>query len=76
VKISLIRREFRESMPLAYESCYGILHLSDCGFQSGGQLVGTTISPFPVGEHVQIAVKVIDPRCNELLVVNKLENSN
>jgi adenine-specific DNA-methyltransferase len=29
--------------------------------------------PFPAGEHKQIAVKVIDPRGNELLVVKKLE---
>jgi len=30
-------------------------------------------APFPAGEHGQIAVKVIDPRGNELLVVKKLE---
>lgn len=36
-------------------------------------LAGTTSAPFPAGEHGQIAVKVIDPRGNELLVVKKLE---
>ena len=36
-------------------------------------LAGTTSAPFPTGEHGQIAVKVIDPRGNELLVVKKLE---
>ncbi len=37
-------------------------------------LAGTTSAPFAAGEHGQIAVKVIDPRGNELLVVKKLEN--
>jgi adenine-specific DNA-methyltransferase len=36
-------------------------------------LAGTTSAPFPAGEHGQIAVKVIDARGNELLVVRKLE---
>jgi adenine-specific DNA-methyltransferase len=36
-------------------------------------LAGTTSAPFPAGEHGQIAVKVIDPRGNELLVVKKLK---
>ena len=35
-------------------------------------LSGTTSAPFPAGEHKQIAVKVIDDRGNELLVVKKL----
>jgi len=35
-------------------------------------LLGTTSAPFEVGEHKQIAVKVIDDRGNELLVVKKL----
>jgi adenine-specific DNA-methyltransferase len=38
-------------------------------------LAGTTSAPFPAGEHGQIAVKVIDPRGNELLVVKKLEEA-
>jgi adenine-specific DNA-methyltransferase len=38
-------------------------------------LAGTTSAPFPAGEHGQIAVKVIDPRGNELLVVKKLEGT-
>ncbi|MBY0247622.1 MAG: site-specific DNA-methyltransferase [Nitrospiraceae bacterium] len=39
-------------------------------------LSGTTSAPFEAGEHKQIAVKVIDDRGNELLVVKKLnENS-
>ncbi len=37
-------------------------------------LAGTTSAPFPTGEHGQIAVKVIDPRGNELLVVKRLED--
>lgn len=37
-------------------------------------LAGTTSAPFPASEHNQIAVKVIDPRGNELLVVKKLED--
>jgi adenine-specific DNA-methyltransferase len=37
-------------------------------------LAGTTSAPFPAGENNQIAVKVIDPRGNELLVVKKLED--
>ena len=39
-------------------------------------LAGTTSAPFPPGEHDQIAVKVIDPRGNELLVVRKLEEES
>ena len=35
-------------------------------------LSGTTSTPFEPGEHRQIAVKVIDDRGNELLVVNSL----
>jgi adenine-specific DNA-methyltransferase len=35
-------------------------------------LSGTTSAPFDAGEHKQIAVKVIDDRGNELLVVKKL----
>ena len=38
-------------------------------------LAGTTSAPFPAGEHGQIAVKVIDARGNELLVVKKLEDA-
>lgn len=38
-------------------------------------LAGTTSAPFRAGEHKQIAVKVIDPRGNELLVVKKLEET-
>lgn len=36
-------------------------------------LAGTLSAPFPAGEHKQVAVKVIDPRGNELLVVKELE---
>jgi len=36
-------------------------------------LAGTTSAPFEAGEHRQVAVKVIDDRGNELLVVKKLE---
>ena len=36
-------------------------------------LAGNISAPFPAGEHKQIAVKVIDDRGNELLVVKKLE---
>ncbi|MBI5017133.1 MAG: site-specific DNA-methyltransferase [Deltaproteobacteria bacterium] len=36
-------------------------------------LSGTVSAPFEVGDHRQIAVKAIDPRGNELLVVKKLE---
>jgi len=35
-------------------------------------LAGTTSAPFEAGEHKQIAVKVIDDRGNELMVVEKL----
>jgi adenine-specific DNA-methyltransferase len=35
-------------------------------------LAGTTSAPFEAGEHGQVAVKVIDDRGNELLVVRKL----
>ncbi len=35
-------------------------------------LAGTTSAPFEAGEHQQVAVKVIDDRGNELLVVKKL----
>ena len=38
-------------------------------------LSGTTSAPFPTGEHKQIAVKVIDDRGNELLVVKKLNEA-
>jgi len=36
-------------------------------------LAGDTSTPFTVGQHRQIAVKVIDDRGNELMVVTKLE---
>ena len=36
-------------------------------------LAGDTSTPFNVGQHRQIAVKVIDDRGNELMVVKKLE---
>jgi adenine-specific DNA-methyltransferase len=36
-------------------------------------LSGTVSAPFEAGEHRQVAVKVIDPRGNELIVVKKLE---
>jgi adenine-specific DNA-methyltransferase len=35
-------------------------------------LAGTTSAPFEGGEHAQVAVKVIDDRGNELMVVRKL----
>jgi len=35
-------------------------------------LAGTTSAPFEAGEHKQVAVKVIDDRGNELLVVRRL----
>ncbi len=38
-------------------------------------LAGTTSAPFEGGEHGQVAVKVIDDRGNELLVVKKLEEA-
>ena len=38
-------------------------------------LAGTVSAPFEPGEHGQIAVKVIDDRGNELLVVKKLEEA-
>jgi len=37
-------------------------------------LAGTTSAPFEAGEHGQIAVKVIDDRGNELMVVKGLED--
>jgi len=36
-------------------------------------LSGTTSAPFEAGDHKQIAVKVIDDRGNELMVVKKLD---
>ena len=39
-------------------------------------LAGTTSAPFEAGEHEQIAVKVIDDRGNELLVVKSLREIN
>lgn len=39
------------------------------------QPAATPGAPFPAGEHGQVAVKVIDPRGNELLVVKKLEET-
>jgi adenine-specific DNA-methyltransferase len=38
-------------------------------------LAGTVSTPFAAGEHGQIAVKVIDPRGNELMVVKRLGRS-
>ncbi len=39
-------------------------------------LSGTTSAPFEAGDHAQIAVKVIDDRGNELLVVKSLKEIN
>jgi adenine-specific DNA-methyltransferase len=36
-------------------------------------LAGTKSAPFEAGEHRQVAVKVIDDRGNELMVVKSLE---
>jgi adenine-specific DNA-methyltransferase len=36
-------------------------------------LSGTTSLPFPAGQHKRVAVKVIDPRGNEVLRVHQLE---
>ena len=36
-------------------------------------LAGTTSVPFEAGEHGQVAVKVIDDRGNELMVVKSLK---
>lgn len=38
-------------------------------------LAGTTSAPFEAGEHHQIAVKVIDDRGNELMVVRNLDEA-
>jgi hypothetical protein len=38
-------------------------------------LAGTVSEPFAAGEHQQVAVKVIDDRGNDLLVVKKLEEA-
>lgn len=38
-------------------------------------LAGTTSAPFEGGEHGQVAVKVIDDRGNELLVVKSLRDA-
>jgi len=38
-------------------------------------LAGTTSAPFDAGEHGQAAVKVIDIRGNELLVVKRLDDA-
>jgi adenine-specific DNA-methyltransferase len=38
-------------------------------------LAGTNSAPFAAGEHGQIAVKVIDDRGNELLVVKSLKEA-
>jgi adenine-specific DNA-methyltransferase len=39
-------------------------------------LAGAKSAPFEAGEHEQIAVKVIDDRGNELLVVKNLKDAN
>jgi len=38
-------------------------------------LAGTVSAPFATGEHGQVAVKVIDQRGNELLVVTSLKEA-
>jgi len=38
-------------------------------------LSGTRSLPFPAGKHKCVAVKVIDPRGNEVMTVNRLEAS-
>ena len=38
-------------------------------------LAGTVSAPFVAGEHGQVAVKVIDQRGNELLVVKSLKEA-
>ena len=35
-------------------------------------LSGTTTLPFPVGKHKHVAVKIIDPRGNEVMAVQEL----
>jgi len=37
-------------------------------------LSGTQSLPFPKGEHASVAVKVIDPRGNEVMRVHRLED--
>jgi len=38
-------------------------------------LAGTVSAPFEAGEHGQIAIKVIDDRGNELMVVKDFKNA-
>ena len=38
-------------------------------------LAGTVSAPFEAGDHGQVAVKVIDDRGNELLVVKSLRDA-
>lgn len=42
-------------------------------FPASDHLGGALSAPLPAGEHKQVAVKVIDPRGNESLVVKELE---
>ncbi|RRR72399.1 MAG: site-specific DNA-methyltransferase [Candidatus Viridilinea halotolerans] len=44
--------------------------------QSFGALSGTTSLPFPIGKHRRAAVKVIDPRGNEVLRVHSLDETS
>ena len=37
------------------------------------QFSGTESLPFPAGKHAKVAVKVIDPRGNEVMRVHALE---
>ena len=57
------------------ENCDAVLKKALRGEYEEGvwdHLAGTTSAPFEAGEHRQIAVKVIDDRGNELMVVEKL----
>ena len=62
-----------------------IKEIAECGLRSAelskqpatvwDHLAGTVSAPFAAGEHGQIAVKVIDQRGNELLVVKSLKEA-
>jgi adenine-specific DNA-methyltransferase len=47
----------------------------ECSKGVTARRAGTTSEPFEGGEHAQVAVKVIDDRGNELLVVKKVDEA-
>ena len=60
---------------MSRKSTYRVVQIGGATSSVWDHLAGTVSAPFEAGEHGQIAVKVIDDRGNELLVVKNIKEA-